>query len=891
MTRSGPASGTPALPSLLRNLTSTSTRSAPSVSVDTPLAASSSSLDADAAPLTARRRTHSSKSSIHSRHKKRTSTDRLAPDSNADSVTPTSRLVHAPSPSLARPTISRESTSASNSTDDPRETSRSRSRASSSASGSSLEGLTLRLHGARRGRTVRDTRSDAEPSGHSVEDAAIDRPLDSTGTAERGEGTDDEAFPPGRSARARVPTVVVSSSDGNGADDTSKDDDGAAVGEAIASRDPAAVGRTADESRADSPFDEANASRARGDERVTPSDGTLPLRLRARSDDMNSDDSRHDSEPPADAATSSDSDDDEDSVSLNFVARSDSQPDPRDMLRAQLLRAGPDPTRAELEPATTPSSRDAEATVRRSLGSRTNSAMSTAKANLVPHDQAVKPRRLEPRRYFILSTAGKLVYTSDQNEEMATGLVGAMQAIVSIFADEGDKIRCVEVGDSKITFLLKSPLYLVVSSSWGEPESVLRTHLDYLYLQVLSVVTLTQLHNIFSRRSNFDLRRMMEGTEPFFHSLVSSLQTSIPILTSSIEVYRLDPGVRAEVAKALDPGRDVTRKLDLLYVLLLAHGRLVTLLRPKKHSIHPTDLHLLLSTIYSTSPPRSKQPNNQADDEVKEGELSHLDGPVEERDEPRRVSPLTEPGLESWLPICLPRFNPKGFLHAYVSFFPSHSTRQPLPTSSEPSLPPGPVSAGSGGGIGLVLLSTDRDAFLGVKDAAEGIKEALTGSAGDGSIGRSGGATKGGRAAGGLVHEIEKARSVQEYSLGELAIPGLRHFVYKSRSLVQTTRPAWEGDYVPLAARHRLVTLYQHLSDTLHPRPAQSGSQARKPAQVQYLRTEHEAVLGWSTPTFELYVTTSPVLPHSAAVAAARSVSKWVEKHEQRLFLTSSPSF
>lgn len=46
-------------------------------------------------------------------------------------------------------------------------------------------------------------------------------------------------------------------------------------------------------------------------------------------------------------------------------------------------------------------------------------------------------------------------------------------------------------------------------------------------------------------------------------------------------------------------------------------------------------------------------------------------------------------------------------------------------------------------------------------------------------------------------------------------------------------------------AMFRLITLYQHLSDVLHPRPAQSGTPARKPVQVQYLRTEQEAVLGW----------------------------------------------
>lgn len=194
--------------------------------------------------------------------------------------------------------------------------------------------------------------------------------------------------------------------------------------------------------------------------------------------------------------------------------------------------------------------------------------------------------------------------------------------------------------------------------------------------------------------------------------------------------------------------------------MLLARGRLVTLLRPKKHSIHPTDLHLLLSTIYSSSPrARSKLPQNSAESSGIEHEAS--EDPNLEDDEATRSSPLTEPGLESWLPICLPRFNAKGFLHAYVSFLAPTSTSSPSSAST------------AGGGIGLVLLSSDREGFLGVKEAAEGIKERLlstSGTGGDlvvsaGSNGRSKN-RKGGKAAGGLVHEIEKARVLQEYSLG-----------------------------------------------------------------------------------------------------------------------------
>jgi hypothetical protein len=52
---------------------------------------------------------------------------------------------------------------------------------------------------------------------------------------------------------------------------------------------------------------------------------------------------------------------------------------------------------------------------------------------------------------------------------------------------------------------------------------------------------------------------------------------------------------------------------------------------------------------------------------------------------------------ESWLPICLPKFTDKGFLHAYISF--------PIPSY------PGPAS-----NLCIVLVSQDRDTFFEMAD-------------------------------------------------------------------------------------------------------------------------------------------------------------------------------
>jgi hypothetical protein len=109
------------------------------------------------------------------------------------------------------------------------------------------------------------------------------------------------------------------------------------------------------------------------------------------------------------------------------------------------------------------------------------------------------------------------------------------------------------------------------------------------------------------------------------------------------------------------------------------------------------------------------------------------------------------------------------------------------------------------------------------------------------------------------------------YGVGALAVPGLRHFVYKSRAHVQLTAPRWEEPYADadgegngnknggegnwkesgseggskegLRNRRRLITLYQTVHDAIH---AKSGQMAG--LKLQYLRTEKESVMGWVSP-------------------------------------------
>jgi len=151
-----------------------------------------------------------------------------------------------------------------------------------------------------------------------------------------------------------------------------------------------------------------------------------------------------------------------------------------------------------------------------------------------------------------------------------------------------------------------------------------------------------------------------KGTEGFLFSLISRLEQDFGLTTGSLAAVRLDPTLRAKVGELLVPPKEnkvrnpthVSAHVNsrfvslahvcfsilqsILYGLLLSRPlspQVITLTRPKRQSIHPSDLHVLLNTLSSKS-----------------------------------LSANAAASSSSWLPVCLPKYNSEGFLHVYVSF-------------------------------------------------------------------------------------------------------------------------------------------------------------------------------------------------------------------------------
>ena len=112
---------------------------------------------------------------------------------------------------------------------------------------------------------------------------------------------------------------------------------------------------------------------------------------------------------------------------------------------------------------------------------------------------------LVKRQFFILTHAGKPVFISSASDERRgsqqqppadkdgeagkgkgvegektsadyTSAIGVMQALISVFADEGDKIRTINADPIRMTFILRTPLYYVCVADKREPESIVCFH-------------------------------------------------------------------------------------------------------------------------------------------------------------------------------------------------------------------------------------------------------------------------------------------------------------------------------------------------------------------------------------------------------------------------------
>ncbi|KAF2760799.1 DUF254-domain-containing protein [Pseudovirgaria hyperparasitica] len=368
-------------------------------------------------------------------------------------------------------------------------------------------------------------------------------------------------------------------------------------------------------------------------------------------------------------------------------------------------------------------------------------------------DAVLQQWKLKLKHFMILSSAGKPIYSRHGDDRLISHYIGVIQTIISFYQDAEDGLRGFTANDTRFVILSKGPLNLVAISRLSESDSQLRSQLEALYMQILSTLTLPSMERMFSNRPSTDLRRPLEGTETLISALADGFTRGSPsTLLSALECLKLRKSHRQVINNTLLK----TRSPNLLYGLIVASGKLVSVVRPKKHSLHPGDLHLIFNMLFEAGSVRAG-------------------------------------GGETWVPLCLPGFNNTGYLYMYVSFLRAEDDK--LEEISER-----PDISSEQDEVAIILISANKESFFELKQMRDDLVSQL-------AKNRS------------LSHINSAIKSGRPSCTDIVPGTPLRHFLYKSRGNVQFTMPSFAPHISSDLDRRRLISLYHDLSASIHAKP------------------------------------------------------------------------
>ncbi|XP_070496383.1 vacuolar fusion protein MON1 homolog [Chironomus tepperi] len=234
---------------------------------------------------------------------------------------------------------------------------------------------------------------------------------------------------------------------------------------------------------------------------------------------------------------------------------------------------------------------------------------------------------------FILSTAGKPIYNLNGDEEKLNTLFGLLQALVSVVQTDDDCIRSITAKNTKFVFLVKSPLILVGVNKSNRSEQQIYNQLMDVYNQIIFIVTLSHMKSVYEKRNNYDLRKLVAGSERWVDHLLRNekrtriCNSSFVSLTHSVRILPMESSIRDSITATIQS--NCTKIKNLVFAVLLANNKLITLVRMKNYYMHTDDLRLIFNVIDCSESFKS---------------------------------------AENWLPICLPKFDSNGALYAHISY-------------------------------------------------------------------------------------------------------------------------------------------------------------------------------------------------------------------------------
>lgn len=504
------------------------------------------------------------------------------------------------------------------------------------------------------------------------------------------------------------------------------------------------------------------------------------------------------------------------------------------------------------------------------------------------------------KQIFILSSAGKPIYSMNGSDDIVTVYAGIIQTIVSFFQYHPDgstqQLRSVTAKDRtgqaiKLVFADRSPILLMASSSTGESDAQLGQQLDLVYSFLIATLSKPHIEKVYEKRENFDLRSILGKTDMSCLDAICNNLTNFGncgAIVGGLECLN----IRHKTRKKLDSIFLKHRSDNLLYGLLVApDGRLVNVLRPKLHTLHSLDLLLLFSMIYNTNTFRST-----ADQNI-DSSTGHM---------------LLSTNEDFWVPICLPKFNPNGFLYAFIQLvelkdemlLKLHDLNMDVLSDQYSNMS---RDSGKKTQLAVILISAFKDTFFEMRKASHAIVQDI-------KLNRF------------IFRDLYKAVVGTQGSDGTTGFPNgrispidipaplIKHFVFKNKHYTQFVSSNLQGSRVEMKTQHdikikgQIMQLYSHLRSrqmqnvTIRATDNKNNRNAGSPTLVQ--RGKYVDIVEWSvndelvtgvlisSPAYDLYaISNGGVINRSTLLKSCKKIVRWCLGNSDRLLIRTGATF
>ena len=231
------------------------------------------------------------------------------------------------------------------------------------------------------------------------------------------------------------------------------------------------------------------------------------------------------------------------------------------------------------------------------------------------------------KHFLIMSDGGKPVYSRYGDPIENNSIFATLSAMITKFtifnSDNSNKenLNIISNNKNKIVFFKKGQLIFIALSKKDECTSLLFSQLEYLYNQLMSILTISFYSKLEDNPSK--CLSTMSGTENLFEQIIQYSSNSFPSLFNSYQVMNYLEG-RDKLNKIAEECRG-----EALYCIIMTPYEIIALARSNQINVVPSDLVLIQTLIFCQEMLRSQ---------------------------------------ESYVPICLPGISAQGYIQFYSNF-------------------------------------------------------------------------------------------------------------------------------------------------------------------------------------------------------------------------------